>query len=129
MKNPLIVPFGKTDHGNIELLGAKGARLAEDYRDLLEIFPGLEDKIAVPDGFILTTQAWRIFNRSRKRLPDRLFDSTLSELASLERRTGSKFGEPGCRMPLFVAVRGGAPVSLPGALTTALNVGFNDEVA
>lgn len=129
MKNPLIVPFGRADHGNIELLGAKGARLAEDYRDLLEIFPGLEDKIAVPDGFILTTQAWRIFNRSRKRLPDRLFDSTLSELASLERRTGRKFGDLSSRMPLFVAVRGGAPVSLPGALTTALNVGFNDEVA
>jgi hypothetical protein len=129
MKNPLIVPFDKADWANLELLGAKGARLAEDYRDLREIFPGMEEKIAVPDGFILTTEAWRLFNRSKSRLPDQLFDSTLLEIASLEHRTGRKFGDTSGRMPLFVAVRGGAPVSLPGALATALNVGFNDEVA
>jgi hypothetical protein len=129
MKRPLIVPFSQADQGNIELLGAKGARLAEDYRDLRWVFPGIEDKIAVPDGFILTTEAWRIFNRSGNRLPDRLFASVLSHIASLEQRTGSKFGGTSGSMPLVVAVRGGAPVSLPGALGTVLNAGFNDDIA
>ncbi len=44
MQNPLIIPFGKTDPGNIELLGAKGAKLTEDYRDLREIFPGTDEQ-------------------------------------------------------------------------------------
>ncbi|MDR3554690.1 MAG: PEP/pyruvate-binding domain-containing protein [Syntrophobacteraceae bacterium] len=129
MQNPLIIPFGRTDPGNIELLGAKGARLAEDYRDLRQIFPGMDERIAVPDGFILTTEAWRLFDRSQNTLPDPLFESTLSEISSLEERTGRKFGDTSGGLPLLVAVRGGAPVSLPGALATALNVGFNDEVA
>ncbi|HYA40348.1 MAG TPA: PEP/pyruvate-binding domain-containing protein [Syntrophobacteraceae bacterium] len=129
MKRPLIVPFSQAEHGNIELLGAKGARLAEDYRDLRVILPGMGEKIAVPDGFILTTKTWRVFNRSEDRLPDRFFPSVLSQLASLEQRTGSKFGDTSGKMPLFVAVRGGAPVSLPGALGTILNVGFNDDIA
>lgn len=129
MRKPLIVPFGKAEHGDPELLGAKGARIAEDFRDLYEILPGMEGRIAVPDGFILTTQAWRVFNRSRNRLPDGLFASTLSQIGLLEQRAGSKFGDASGRMPLLVAVRGGAPVSLPGALGTALNVGFNDDMA
>jgi len=129
VKRPLIVPFSEAEHGDIELLGAKGARLAEDYRDLRGVFPGMDEKIAVPDGFILTTLAWRIFNRSRNSLPDRIFASVISQLTLLERRTGSKFGDTSGRMPLLVAVRGGAPVSLPGALGTALNVGFNDDIA
>ncbi|MGC8492564.1 MAG: PEP/pyruvate-binding domain-containing protein [Syntrophobacteraceae bacterium] len=129
MQNPLIIPFGKTDPGNIELLGAKGAKLAEDYRDLREIFPGETDTIGVPDGFILTTESWRLYNRSQNTVPRPLFESTLAEIASLEERTGRKFADTSGRMPLLVAVRGGAPVSLPGALATVLNVGLNDAVA
>jgi pyruvate,orthophosphate dikinase len=129
MLNPLIIPFEKTDPGNIELLGAKGARLAEDFRDLRQIFPALAEKIAVPDGFILTTEAWRLFNRSKNCLCDQLFESSLEELFALEERTGRRFGDTSGGPPLFVAVRGGAPVSLPGALATVLNVGFNDDVA
>lgn len=129
MQNPLIIPFGKTDPGNIELLGAKGARLAEDYRDLRQIFPAMVDKIAVPDGFILTTEAWRLFNRCENSLCDQLFEAGLQELCALEQRTGRRFGDTSGGPPLLVAVRGGAPVSLPGALATVLNVGFNDDVA
>ncbi|MDR3568200.1 MAG: PEP/pyruvate-binding domain-containing protein [Syntrophobacteraceae bacterium] len=129
MENPLIIPFAKTDPGNIELLGAKGAKLAEDYRDLQEIFPGMGEKIAVPDGFILTTEAWRLFDRSKSSLPGQLFESTMAEVRALQERTGRKFGDTSGGLPLLVAVRGGAPVSLPGALSTMLNAGFNDTVA
>ncbi len=129
MQSPLIIPFAKTDPGNIDLLGAKGAKLAEDYRDIRVIFPGMEDRIAVPDGFILTTESWRLYNRSQGSLPESLFEAALCELASLEERTGRKFGDQSGGLPLLVAVRGGAPVSLPGALATALNVGINDHVA
>ncbi|MFZ2446983.1 MAG: PEP/pyruvate-binding domain-containing protein [Syntrophobacteraceae bacterium] len=129
LDEPLIVSFEEGDPANVGLLGAKGARLAEDYRNLREVFPGMEDKISVPAGFILTTGAWRLFDAAGGRLPEDIFASALSELISLEQRTARKFGDTSGRMPLFVAVRGGAPVSLPGALGTVLNVGFNDSVA
>ncbi len=129
LQGPPIVSFEESDLAHVALLGAKGAKLAEDYRSIREIFPGMEDRIAVPDGFILTTESWRIFHDNEDRLPENLFDRTLEGLFSLEQRSGRLFGDLSGRMPLFVAVRGGAPVSLPGALGTALNIGFNDDVA
>lgn len=80
----------------------------------------------VPDGFIFTTG----FVRSRLRASCDPVEATLStpvleEVRRLERRTGTRFGDPA--RPLLLSVRGGAPISMPGMLETFLNVGLNQE--
>ncbi len=125
---PSIVSFEAADPTQVELLGAKGAKLVEDLRNTRELFPGMESLIGVPDGFILSTDVWREYRRSGDRLTDEAMVLILEELSALEKRKGRRFGDTSGQMPLIVAVRGGAPVSLPGALGTVLNVGLNDEV-
>jgi len=125
---PSIVSFDLADPTQVDKLGAKGAKLVEDSRLVKEILPGMENNIPVPDGFILSTDIWRQYHEAGDRLTDDLFARVLSELACLEKRTGRRFGDRSGRVPLVVAVRGGAPVSLPGAIGTILNVGLNDEV-
>jgi len=125
---PLIVSFEAADPTQVELLGAKGAKLVEDLKNTRDLFPGMEETIGVPDGFILSTEVWREYHRCGDRLTDGLMRLILDELAVLEKRKERRFGDTSGQMPLIVAVRGGAPVSLPGALGTVLNVGLNDEV-
>jgi phosphoenolpyruvate synthase/pyruvate phosphate dikinase len=125
---PLIVSFEAADPTQVELLGAKGAKLVEDLRNTRELLPGMEDFIGVPDGFILSTDVWRDYRACGDRLTDELMLLILDELSVLEKRKGRRFGDTSGQMPLIVAVRGGAPVSLPGALGTVLNVGLNDDV-
>lgn len=125
---PLIVAFENADPTQLEKLGAKGAKLVEDFQHIREFFPGMEEFIAVPDGFILSTDFWRLYREAGDVLPDDLFELVLSELASLEARRQRKFGDLSGSRPLIVAVRGGAPISLPGAIATILNVGLNDRV-
>ncbi len=125
---PLILSFEDADSTQVELLGAKGSKLVEDLKQLRELFPGMEDRIAVPDGFIISTRVWRRCHEVGDHLTDDLFYSVLAELARLERRKGRIYGDASGRMPLLVAVRGGAAISLPGALGTSLNVGLNDEI-
>lgn len=125
---PLIVAFENGDPTQVSKLGAKGAKLVEDYRNIKEAFAGMEDQIAVPDGFILTTDFWRLYRQAGEVVTDDLFQQVLLELASLEGRCQRNFGDPEGGRPLIVAVRGGAPISLPGALATILNVGMNDAI-
>ncbi len=124
----MVVSFEKADPSQIDKLGAKGAKLVEDFQNLRSDFPGMEKRISVPDGFILTTDAWRAFYDNGGSLPEELFAAVTMELADLERRVGRLYGDTSGSMPLIVAVRGGAPVSLPGAISTILNVGLNDEI-
>ncbi len=125
----LITAFERADATQIERLGAKGAKLVDDFRHLREIFPGMEDAIAIPDGFILTTDFWRRYHQAGDRLTDEHWAAIAEELRALEARKGCRLGELCGTAPLIVAVRGGAPISMPGALSTILNVGLNDEVA
>lgn len=124
----LIVSFDQADPTQLERLGAKGAKLAEDFRSLREVFPDMEDGIAVPDGFIITTDFWRMYHEAGDRLTDEHFDSILEHLKALEERTRRSYGSVAAGAPLVVAVRGGAPISMPGALATLLNVGLNDTL-
>ncbi|MCK8600751.1 PEP/pyruvate-binding domain-containing protein [Desulfoferrobacter suflitae] len=125
---PLIVSFEKADPTQIDKLGAKGAKLAEDFQKARELFPGADDIISVPDGFILSSEVWRAYRDAGDRLPDDVFAQINQELTDLGTRVGRTFGDCSGRMPLIVAVRGGAAISLPGAISTILNVGLNDEV-
>ncbi|HKP08653.1 MAG TPA: PEP/pyruvate-binding domain-containing protein, partial [Microbacterium sp.] len=48
-----------------------------------------------------------------------------AHMSALGERMGRRFGD--AADPLLVAVRSGAPVSMPGMLDTVLNLGLNDE--
>jgi pyruvate,orthophosphate dikinase len=96
-----------------DLLGGKGANLAEMTR------LGLP----VPPGFTITTEACRAYLRDGN-LPAALFDEVGDHLRQLEMRMGKKLGDPGD--PLLVSVRSGAKFSMPGMMETVLDVGLTD---
>jgi pyruvate,orthophosphate dikinase len=97
-----------------ELLGGKGAGLAEMTR------AGLP----VPPGFTLTTEVCLAFYEAGRRFPDGLPGEIRAAMHELERRTGKGFGL--AANPLLVSVRSGARVSMPGMMDTILNLGLND---
>ena len=97
-----------------DLLGGKGAGLAEMTR------AGLP----VPPGFTITTAECLEFYRVGRRFPDGLEAQIRDAMHELERRTGKGFGDAG--NPLLVSVRSGARVSMPGMMDTILNLGLND---
>jgi len=98
-----------------ELLGGKGAGLAEMTRA----------GMPVPPGFTITTQACLDYYKLGRRFPDGLDDEIKSAMRELEKRTGKGFGSPD--NPLLISVRSGARVSMPGMMDTILNLGLNDE--
>lgn len=124
----LIVSFSQADPTQVQLLGAKGAKLVEDFQNIPRDFPDAEKSIQLPDGFVLSTELWRFYHDAKDSLTNDIIAMISREMAALEKREGRIFGDRSGKMPLIVAVRGGAPVSLPGAISTVLNVGLNDEV-
>src|ERR1039458_5424230 len=104
---------GVTDR---KLLGGKGAGLCEMTSLGLPI----------PPGFVITTNVCEEFYRNGEKLPTGLMGSVLAAMASLEARTGKKFGD--ATDPLLVSVRSGSPISMPGMMDTILNLGLNDSV-
>ena len=98
-----------------DLLGGKGAGLAEMTR------AGLP----VPPGFTITTEVCLAFYEAGRRFPDGLAAEVRASMRELERRTGKGFGQQA--NPLLVSVRSGARVSMPGMMDTVLNLGLNDE--
>jgi pyruvate,orthophosphate dikinase len=115
MSERLIHPFSFGDMSQKDLLGGKGANLAEMVRIGLP----------VPPGFTITTDACRQYLVSGK-FPETLDAEIDSALKELENQTGKKFG--GVDNPLLVSVRSGAKFSMPGMMETVLNVGMTPEV-
>ena len=99
------------------LLGGKGANLAEMTR--LEI--------PVPEGFVITTEACNVYLAAGEQFPEGMWDEVLAALATIERRTGKRLGDPAD--PLLVSCRSGAKFSMPGMMDTVLNIGLNDQTA
>lgn len=103
---------------NKVFLGSKGYFLKTIY----------QQKFPVPPGFILTTELFRqratiMGNESLKAI----FEKTIKEnLADIEKIDKKQFGNP--ENPLLISVRSGAPLSMPGAMNTFLNVGMNDDI-
>src|SRR6188768_1191149 len=93
-----------------ELLGGKGANLAEMTR------LGLP----VPPGFTITTEACRHY-LEQGRQPDQLRVQVTMALRGLEDEVGRRLGDS--VDPLLVSVRSGAKYSMPGMMETVLNVG------
>ncbi len=99
-----------------DLLGGKGANLAEMTR------LGLP----VPPGFTITTEACAKYYEGRGgEWPEGLEEEIREKLALLEEVTGKEFGSP--KEPLLVSVRSGAAVSMPGMMDTVLNLGLNED--
>ncbi|MGX6966348.1 pyruvate, phosphate dikinase [Vagococcus teuberi] len=106
------------DEGNADmknLLGGKGANLAEMTR------LGLP----VPPGFTITTEACMSFLNTTKELSDELKKEIDEHLSLLEKKTNKSF--EGDNDLLLVSVRSGAKFSMPGMMDTILNLGLNDE--
>jgi pyruvate,orthophosphate dikinase len=106
--------FADGDRSQADLLGGKGANLAE------MTWLGLP----VPPGFTITTEACRAYLRDGA-VPAALEDEVADHLARLEEHMGRRLGDSAD--PLLVSVRSGAAVSMPGMMETVLNVGLNDE--
>lgn len=96
-----------------DLLGGKGANLAEMTR------LGLP----VPPGFTITTEACRAYLRDGQ-APEGLDEQIASALTRVEQEMGQVLGDP--ENPLLVSVRSGAKFSMPGMMETVLNIGLND---
>ena len=113
-----VYGFGGTssegDTGMRNLLGGKGANLAEMAR--LDL--------PVPPGFTITTEVCTWFNNHDRSYPDTLQAQVVDALNAVEEATDSRFGNP--ENPLLVSVRSGARASMPGMMDTVLNLGLND---
>ncbi len=85
--------------------------------------------IAVPDGFIITTEVFKCREIINQYKPANInFKQYVTKMvASLERRTKKKFGDP--KNPLLLSVRSGSSISQPGMLDSFLNVGMTEEIA
>ncbi len=110
-----VYDFDEHADGGRELLGGKGVGLAE----MTQL------GVPVPAGFTITTEACRAYWTDGRSIPDGLEEEIAEHLASLEQKTGKRFGDPDD--PLLVSVRSGAAVSMPGMMDTILNLGLNDE--
>ncbi|HET6939546.1 MAG TPA: pyruvate, phosphate dikinase, partial [Nocardioides sp.] len=110
----LVFHFSEGDKDQKDLLGGKGANLAEMTR------LGLP----VPPGFTITTEACR-FYLEHGREPDQLTVQVTMALRHLEDEVGRRLGD--AADPLLVSVRSGAKFSMPGMMETVLNVGLNDH--
>jgi pyruvate,orthophosphate dikinase len=98
-----------------EVLGGKGAGLAEMSRA----------KLPVPPGFTIATDVCNIYFQKGNSVPAEIHEQMLGALRTLEERMGQKLGA--VDNPLLVSVRSGAKFSMPGMMDTILNLGLNDE--
>ncbi len=114
--NKYVYLFNEGKGSMRELLGGKGANLAE-MTNL---------GLPVPQGFTVTTEACTKYYDDGKIISDEIVTQIMDYLATLEKMTGKKLGDPA--NPLLVSVRSGARVSMPGMMDTVLNLGQNDQV-
>lgn len=100
-----------------ELLGGKGANLAEMNRI----------GVPVPPGFTISTEVCtEYYERGREAVIDDLKDDLIAAVKHIESIMGFKFGD--VENPLLVSVRSGSRASMPGMMDTILNLGLNDTV-
>ena len=109
-----VYDFSEGDKSMKDLLGGKGANLAEMTK------LGLP----VPPGFTITTEACRAYLKEST-VPESLATEVTTALRGVEDQMGRHLGD--ANDPLLVSVRSGAKFSMPGMMETVLNIGLNDE--
>ena len=97
-----------------DLLGGKGANLAEMTNIGIPVPPGFTISCPMCDAYLSTGA-----------VPDGLRDEVEAAIGRLEQSSGRAFGAT--ENPLLVSVRSGARVSMPGMMETILNLGLNDD--
>ncbi len=116
MSHKYVYLFSEGDATMRELLGGKGANLAEMTKIGLP----------VPQGFIVSTEACTQYYEDGRQISDEIMAEIMQNVAKIEEINGKKFGD--LNNPLLVSVRAGARASMPGMMDTILNLGLNDEV-
>ncbi|MBQ9795950.1 MAG: pyruvate, phosphate dikinase, partial [Clostridia bacterium] len=116
MSKKYVYLFAEGDASMRELLGGKGANLAEMTK------LGLP----VPQGFTISTEACTQYYEDGRQINPQIQAEILENIAKMEKITGKKFGDE--ENPLLVSVRSGARASMPGMMDTILNLGLNEKV-
>ena len=114
MANKWVYLFSEGNANMRELLGGKGANLAE----MTNI------GLPVPQGFTITTEACTQYYEDGREINDEIQTQINEHIVKMEEITGKKFGDK--ENPLLVSVRSGARASMPGMMDTILNLGLND---
>jgi pyruvate,orthophosphate dikinase len=113
MSSKWVYQFNEGDKSMKNLLGGKGANLAE----MTSI------GLPVPPGFTITTEVCNHYSANTS-YPEGVDEQVAAALAALEADTGKKLGD--AADPLLLSVRSGARASMPGMMDTVLNLGLND---
>src|SRR5438445_12139845 len=79
-----VYPFHEGNAKQRDLLGGKGAGLAEMTN------AGLP----VPPGFTITTEACRAFYANGEKFPPDMWEQTMEALRTVEKETGRRLGDP-----------------------------------
>ena len=116
MANKWVYMFSEGDMTMRNLLGGKGANLAE----MTAI------GLPVPQGFTITTEACTQYYEDGRKINDEIMAQAMDGVKKMEEINGKKFGD--LENPLLVSVRSGARASMPGMMDTILNLGLNDDV-
>ncbi len=116
MSHKYVYLFSEGDGSMRELLGGKGANLAEMTK------LGLP----VPQGFTISTEACTQYYEDGRNINEGIQAEIMEYVGKMEEITGKKFGDK--ENPLLVSVRSGARASMPGMMDTILNLGINEEV-
>ena len=116
MANKWVYMFSEGDMTMRNLLGGKGANLAE----MTAI------GLPVPQGFTITTEACTQYYEDDRKINDEIMAQAMDGVKKMEEINGKKFGD--LENPLLVSVRSGARASMPGMMDTILNLGLNDDV-
>ena len=118
MANKWVYLFSEGDASMRNLLGGKGANLAEMTKII-----GAD---VVPQGFTITTEACTQYYEDGRMINDEIQAQINEYIVKMEEITGKKFGD--LENPLLVSVRSGARASMPGMMDTILNLGLNEDV-
>ena len=113
MANKWVYLFTEGNAGMRNLLGGKGANLAE-MTNL---------GLPVPQGFTITTDACTQYYEDGEKINEEIQAQINENIVKMEEITGKKFGD--IKNPLLVSVRSGARASMPGMMDTILNLGLN----
>ena len=116
MANKWVYLFSEGNANMRELLGGKGANLAE--------MTSLG--LPVPQGFTITTEACTQYYEDGREINEEIQGQINEYIVKMEEITGKKFGDK--ENPLLVSVRSGARASMPGMMDTILNLGLNETV-
>lgn len=113
--NKYVYLFAEGKADMKDLLGGKGANLAE----MTNI------GLPVPPGLTITTEACNEYYKIDRKFPQELKPQIFEKLTEVEKQIGKIFGDK--NNPLLVSVRSGAKFSMPGMMDTILNLGLNDD--